>query len=112
MLLTLTKPRKGEEPELFEGLKGSNIITFKGKRGIFISARVHPGEVAASHMMNGVLRYLFSKTRESQILLENFVFYIVPIINPDGVAEGNFRTDSQGKNLNRFYTSPDPVGEP
>ena len=53
-----------------------------------------------------------SNTRESQVLLENFVFYIVPIINPDGVAEGNFRTDSQGKNLNRFYTNPDPMGEP
>lgn len=86
------------------------MITFEGKKGIFISARVHPGEVAASHMMNGVLKYLFSQNSDSHILLEKFVFYIVPVINPDGVAEGNFRTDSQGKNLNRFYTNPDPEG--
>ena len=36
----------------------------------------------------------------------------MPIINPDGVAEGNFRTDSLGKNLNRYYTSPDPELQP
>ena len=63
-------------------------------------------------MLNGVLKYLFSGSPEANTLLENFVFYIVPIINPDGVAEGNFRTDSLGKNLNRYYTSPDPELQP
>lgn len=63
-------------------------------------------------MMNGIIKYLFSGSPEAKLLLENFVFYIVPIINPDGVSEGNYRTDSQGNNLNRFYTSPDPKAQP
>lgn len=28
------------------------------------------------------------------------------MLNPDGVAEGNYRMDPQGFNLNRFYQNP------
>jgi len=31
------------------------IASFEGRKGIFISARVHPGEVAASHIMTGII---------------------------------------------------------
>ena len=33
---------------------------FKNKKYVIISARVHPGEVPASHMMNGILNYLIN----------------------------------------------------
>lgn len=39
------------------------------KKGIFVSARVHPGEVASSHILNGFIKYLFSKTAEAELLL-------------------------------------------
>ena len=42
------------------------------------------------------------------ILRKNFVFKIVPMMNPDGVHNGNFRKDSQNQNLNRYYEQPDP----
>jgi murein tripeptide amidase MpaA len=32
-----------------------------------------------------------------------FVFYIVPMLNPDGVIVGNFRTSYSGKDLNRQF---------
>lgn len=32
-----------------------------------------------------------------------FVFYIVPMLNPDGVVAGNFRTSYSGKDLNRQF---------
>jgi murein tripeptide amidase MpaA len=77
-----------------------------------VSARVHPGEVASSHILNGFIKFLFSKVHEAQTLLNHFVFYIVPIVNPDGVIDGNFRTDSRGNNLNRFYTNPSQLEQP
>ena len=53
---------------------------------IFISSRVHPGETGASHMFNGFLDILsdFSNP-QSKLLLKNFVFKIIPALNPDGV---------------------------
>lgn len=73
---------------------------------------MHPGEIASSYILNGVLLKLFDGSMESRMLLEKFVFYIVPIINPDGVDEGNFRTDCNGRNLNRCYAAPDKDREP
>ena len=40
-------------------------------------------------------------------MLENFVFKIVPLLNPDGVYRGYFRLDTYNHNLNRFYLEPD-----
>ena len=39
----------------------------------------------------------------------NFVFKVVPIINPDGVARGYYRLDTMAYNLNRFYLKPNRV---
>jgi murein tripeptide amidase MpaA len=32
-----------------------------------------------------------------------FIFHIVPMLNPDGVIAGNFRTSYSGKDLNRQF---------
>jgi len=61
------------------------------KKGVFFSARVHPGESNSSWIMKGLIDYLVSQTTEAKALRENFVFKIVPILNPDGVINGNYR---------------------
>jgi len=35
------------------------------------------------------------------------VFKIVPILNPDGVIAGNYRTSMAGADLNRKFDEPD-----
>ena len=35
------------------------------------------------------------------------VFKIVPMLNPDGVALGNYRTGLSGRDFNREYKNPD-----
>ncbi|CAN0554465.1 unnamed protein product [Ectocarpus sp. 8 AP-2014] len=61
------------------------------KRCVVISARVHPGETPASWMMRGMLDFLTGDSAEAGLLRSLFVFKIVPMLNPDGVAYGNNR---------------------
>ena len=49
---------------------------------------------------------------QARLLLSRFVFKIVPLLNPDGVERGYWRSDTQGLNLNRVYSEPDPVLHP
>ena len=46
------------------------------------------------------------------MLREKFVFKVVPMLNPDGVYRGYFRSDTLGQNLNRYYIDPTPDRQP
>ena len=50
----------------------------------------------------------FLASKEAAKLRDNLIFKIVPIINPDGVVAGNYRTSFIGKDLNRLYLPDDP----
>ena len=79
---------------------------------VFISARVHPGETPASYLLDGILMVLLGNDSRGLALRQNFVFKIVPVLNPDGVYRGNFRTDQNGVNLNRCYLQPSVFEHP
>ena len=71
-----------------------------------ISARVHPGESNASWMMKGVIDFLTGNSPEAKALRDHFVFKIIPILNPDGVINGNYRCSLAGCDLNRRWKTP------
>ena len=78
------------------------------KPAIIISSRIHPGESNSSYMMNGVIDFLVSENFEAKILRDNFVFKLIPMLNPDGVVHGNYRCSLIGTDLNRRYLNAHP----
>lgn len=82
------------------------------KPTIFITARVHCCETAASFFLQGMLDFLGGFSEQALILLQKFVFKIIPCLNPDGVNRGYWRHDTRGVNLNRVYDNPDPQLHP
>ena len=54
-------------------------------------------------MLNGAINFLLSGDERTRLLLDQFVFVVIPMLNPDGVVRGHARMDTQGNDLNRFY---------
>jgi len=75
------------------------------KKCLFVVARQHPGESNGSYVLEGFLKWLCSDYPEAVRLRATTVVKVVPMLNPDGVILGNFRTSICGKDLNRLFRS-------
>ena len=56
----------------------------------------------------GAIDHLVSDDPRADALRDAFVIKVIPIINPDGVFRGHYRSDPFGVNLNRMYANPSP----
>ena len=59
-----------------------------------------------------MLDFLLSDEAEARVLRRRFIFKIVPMLNPDGVAHGSHRCSLAGVDLNRHWDAPDAVQHP
>lgn len=90
--------------------KGGSQEEVAKRKGVVLTARIHPGESNGSFVMKGIIEFLTAEDNaEAELLRKNFVFKIVPMINVDGVIYGNYRTSLAGIDLNRTWKRPDPV---
>jgi murein tripeptide amidase MpaA len=63
--------------------------------------------------MNGLLDLISdAKSEQGRILRQQYVFKVIPVLNPDGVSRGYYRLDTNVQNLNRFYLDPDKNVQP
>ena len=49
------------------------------------------------------MKFLLGSSKAAEYLRGRFVFKVVPMLNPDGVVLGNYRTGLSGRDLNRVY---------
>ncbi|XP_050972875.1 cytosolic carboxypeptidase 1 isoform X2 [Labeo rohita] len=89
-----------------ESSSDDHVSQFRSRPVVFLSARVHPGETNSSWVMKGSLEFLMSCSPQAQSLRESYIFKIIPMLNPDGVINGNHRCSLSGEDLNRQWQSP------
>ena len=64
-------------------------------------------------MLNGIYDFLLKEdSPQAKLLLDLFVFKIIPCLNPDGVYRGYYRLDTLNQNLNRYYLEPTKTEHP
>lgn len=73
------------------------------KRLIVVLSRQHPPEVTGYMAMQEFIRAVSSDTELAKNFRKNYQLLLIPVINPDGVDEGNWRHNVAGVDLNRDW---------
>ena len=80
----------GNKVEMLTITSKNNLENLNKRKGVFLTSRVHPGESVGSWMMKGAIDFLTDEnSEEAETLRQNFVFKVIPMLNPDGVINGN-----------------------
>ena len=53
-----------------------------------VSKYNHNWKIYVKSLFLGVLQFLLSSEAEADLLRDNFIFKIIPMLNPDGVING------------------------
>lgn len=70
------------------------------------------GETPSSFVCQGIIDFLVSAHPIARMLRDNIVFKIIPMLNPDGVVLGNYRSSLLGFDLNRHWNEPTAWAHP
>jgi hypothetical protein len=76
------------------------------KKVVWLMARQHAWETGTSWVADGAVRFLLSG--EAEALRRSTVFKVLPLFDPDGVAEGAVRFNVNGYDNNRNWDAADP----
>ena len=82
------------------------------KKSVWIHGRSHPSESPSSWHLEAMIDEITSDSPFAKELRKNTVFYIIPFINPDGVAGGYSRSTSTGVNIEINWDRPDSLTMP
>ncbi len=86
-------------------------IPTEKKKVIWLMARQHAWEAGTSWVMEGVIRHLLESDEDKE-MLDQVVFQLMPMADPDGVARGGVRFNQFGHDLNRNWDLVKPEEMP
>ncbi|GAP73448.1 glycoside hydrolase family 5 [Candidatus Symbiothrix dinenymphae] len=96
---TLCKTKKGRNVELLRIYDSNKTPDFK----IFLSSRHHCGEMMATYSLEGIIDAALSDTEDGRWLRERADFFIVPLVDKDGVEDGDQGKNRRPHDHNRDY---------
>lgn len=83
----------------------------KGQKIIMLVARLNPNESVTNYVLQGFMQRLFDfeagHRNEAGYLRQNYMFVIIPMLNPDGVSVGNSISSFSGQSLSKTFSQPD-----
>lgn len=62
--------------------------------------------------MEGLIDFISGASNEAVYLRDKCIFKLIPMMNPDGVVHGNYRTDLNGQDINRCWRRPSKKNTP
>jgi len=80
-------------------------VPLANKKIIYIMGRIHSAETINSFMIEGMIDFLLSDNVNASRMRNDFAWYIVPMVNPDGVFDGTSRMTPAGRNPNRDWAN-------
>jgi predicted deacylase len=82
----------------------------KSKNVLMVIGRQHPPEVTGSRALMRFVDRLTSESALARAFRADTLVLVVPLVNPDGVVQGQWRGNANGKDLNRdwgTFTQPE-----
>lgn len=79
------------------------LLTFAGDELVVLLGRQHPPEVSGALAMKVFINTLLADTDLARRFRDRYSLFMVPLLNPDGVAAGHWRHNAQGVDLNRDW---------
>lgn len=70
---------------------------------VVLVGRQHPPEITGAQALNPYAETILNGSELSNQFLDHFNLLIIPMINPDGVKDGNWRFATGGMDLNRDW---------
>lgn len=94
----LTKSRKGREVRLLQ-----IGATSPEKKAVLVTGRHHAAETVASHVLEGFLQEAMSESSLAKEFRQKYVLFAVPLVDRDGVADGDQGKNRKPHDHNRDY---------